>query len=190
MTRRIFVNVKRGITDNTAVCIFPWEQKILERIHGGDVEEVSIDQMCELKGHVKVEKLKFTRSMEDGAKAEQAPNLRAQLEAMVVVSDEEDPAHDPDGEYNRLESKYGMDKEVNMPVVTIIYGQLNSGAFAAAVRESQGGLKGVRQASTAEKPVSEMSINEVRTALKDAGIEYDRTAKLPALRDLLATATA
>lgn len=192
MTRRIFCTVKRGITDATAVCIYPWEKPILERIHGGEVAEQSIDELCDLKKPLKVEKLKFSRAMADDAKPEQAPGLREQLEAMVIVDPEDDPANDPDAEYARLEGKYGADKEIPMPVVSVVYGQINSGAFAAAVKEAQraGATAKAKTSRKLEKPVDQMSINEVRSALKAEGIEYDQTAKLPALRDLLATATA
>lgn len=196
MTERIFCTVKRGITDATAVCIYPWEKPILERIHGGEVEEVSIDAMCDLKRPVKVEKLKFSRTVPDGEKPDPAPDLRAQLEAMVVVPEDEDPALDPDAEYNRLESKYGMDKDVNVPVVGFVYGQLNSGTFALAVKEAQksiGKPKVKAKAKAAiklDKPLEEMSINELRSKLRNEGIEFDPTATKIQLADLLATATA
>lgn len=189
MTRRIFCTVKRGITDATAVCIYPWEKAILERIHGGEVEEQSIDEMCDLKKPLKVEKLKFSRAMADNAKPEQAPGLREQLEAMVLVDPEEDPANDPDAEYARLESKYGADKEIPMPVVGVVYGQINSGAFKAAVKEAQAVAPKAKGGKLA-KPIEDMTINEVRTALRAEGIDYPQDGKLPALRDLLATATA
>lgn len=192
MSRRIFVTVKRGITDATAVCIFPWEKQILERIHGGDVKERSIDEMCDLDGPVKVEKLKFSRSMKDEEKTEVAPGLREQLEAMVVVPEDEDPANDPDAEYSRLEVKYGADKEIPMPVVAVVYGQLNSGAFAAAVKEAQRSAPAKKAAKKVEleKPITEMSINDLRSKLRAEGIEFDVTSTKAELADLLATATA
>ncbi len=194
MTRRIFCTVKRGITDATAVCIYPWEKAILERIHGGEVEEQTIDEMCDLKKPLKVEKLKFSRAMSDNAKPDQAPGLREQLEAMVIVDPEEDPANDPDAEYSRLEAKYGADKEIPMPVVGVVYGQINSGAFRAAVKEAQHAISKAKASSKEspklDKPIEDMTINEVRTALRAQGIDYPQTGKLADLRDLLATATA
>jgi len=182
LTRRIFVNVSRGMTDKTAVCVFPWEKAILEQIHGGEVEEVSIDEMCALKGAIKVEKTKFKRELPDGAERDKAPDLRAQFEAMVVVPEDEDPSADPDAEYGRLVDKYGMDKDINMPVVTVVYGRVESGGFAAAIKAAA--------KSSGEKAVEDMSINELRTKLRAEGIDFAPTAKKAELADLLATATA
>lgn len=185
---RIFVNVSRGMTDKTAVCVFPWEKAILEQIHGGDVEEVSIDQMCDLKGPIKVEKIKFSRKIEDGKTQDNAPNLRAQLQEMIQVSEDDDPTKDPDMEYGRLVDKYGADKDINVPVVTRVYGEFNSGAFTAALKEAK--RSGRKAAASTDKTVETMSINELRKALRSAGIEFDQTATKVELADLLATATA
>jgi hypothetical protein len=187
VSRRIFVTVTRGMTDKTAVCIYPWEKPILEQIHGGDVAEVTIEEMCSLKGAIKVEKNVHKR--QDGIESEAAPNLRAQLEAMSIVPEDEDPANDPAAEYSRLIDKYGLDKDMPLPVVTRVYGEFQSGAFAAALKQELG-KRSQAKAARSGKPIEEMSINEVRSALKAAGIEYDQKAKLPELRDLLATATA
>lgn len=180
---RVFVTVDRGMTDKTSVCIFPWEKAILEQIHGGGVEEVSIDEMCDLKGAVKVEKVKHVRAMEGDAKPEAGLTLREQLEAMARVSPDEDPTQDPEGEYSRLIDKYGQDKEVPLPVVTRVYGEYISGAFAAA-------LKAARESAGTSKPIDEMNINELRAALRADKIEFDKKATKDELRDLLATATA
>lgn len=192
MTRRIFVTVRRGITDATAVCIFPWEKAILERIHGGEVTEVSIDEMCDLKGPVKVEKVKISRSMKDSDEVDAGLPLRAQLEAMVIVHEDDDPASDADAEYSRLEQKYGMDKDIPMPVVTVVYGQQNSGAFAAAVREAQkqAPAKASAKAIKLDKPIEDMTINELRSKLRAEGIDFEPTATKAELVDKLATATA
>lgn len=187
MSRRIFVTVTRGMTDKTAVCVFPWEKPILELIHGGDVREVSVDEMCSLQGAIKVEKAKVNRQLEDGGKPEEGLSLRQQLEAMTVVEGENDPADDPGGEYERLVNKYGMDKEIPLPCVTRVYGEFNSGAFTAALKQAQ---RATVAAPKAEKGVESMSINELRSALRAAGIDFDQTATKVQLRDLLATATA
>lgn len=184
--RRIFATVSRGMTDKTAVCIFPWELAVLSQIHGGEVQEVSIDEMCHLKGAVKVQKNAFKR--QDGIESESAPALRAQLEAMAFVPDDEDPANDPETEYSRLVDKYGMDKEVPLPVVTRVYGELISGAFAAALKAAAAAE--TPRAPKPSKPVAEMTINELREELKAQGIDYDRQATKAELQDLLETATA
>lgn len=184
MTRRIFVTVSRGMTDKTAVCIFPWEKPILEQIHGGEVAEVSIEDLCDLKGPVKVEKNKDRLKRQDGVESEPPPDLRAQLEAMCAVDDEDDPVNDPEGEYGRLVDKYGMDKDVPLPVVTRVYGEFISGAFAAALKQAAGSRK------RAGKAPDEMSINELRSALRAEKIDFEPTATKDELRDLLTTATA
>lgn len=183
--KRIFVTVSRGMTDKTAVCIFPWEMAILSQIHGGDVEEVSIDSMCSLKGAVKVQKNSYKRSYE--GEAEVAPKLREQLEAMARVPDDESPLDDPESEYGRLVDKYGMDKEIPLPVVTRVYGEFMSGAFAAALKQAQ---EAAPESRGLEKPIAEMSINELRGELGRLGIDYDKTATKVELLDLLETATA
>lgn len=187
MSRRIFVTVTRGMTDKTAVCIFPWEKPILEQIHGGDVAEVSIEEMCSLKGAIKIEKNAHKRS--DGVQSEAAPSLKEQLEAMVIVPEDEDPANDAAAEYSRLVDKYGLDKEIPLPVVTRVYGEFNSGAFEARLKQELG-KKAAKTERRFAKSIEDMTINELRTELRKAEIDYPQNGKLADLRDLLATATA
>lgn len=130
MSRRVFVTVKRGMTDATAVCIFPWEIPLLAHIHGQEITEKSIDEMSTVKdGVVKKEKIKFKYSGLDG------PSLRHQLEVMAYVEPDEDPAEDPATEYQRMVDKYGMDVALPIPVVTRVYGEYSSGAFEARLKE-------------------------------------------------------
>lgn len=188
MTRRIFMTVTRGMTDKTPVCIYPWEKRLLELIHGGDVQEVSIDEMCSLSGAVKIERVKQPRigKNPDDPESDPALTLRQQMEAMVVVDPDYDPAQDPAGEYGRLIDKYGMDKDMPLPVVTRIYGEFDSGTFAAAL-EAAAKTDEPRKPS---KPVADMSINELRAELTARGIDFDRTATKEEMRDLLEMATA
>lgn len=177
------------MTDKTPVCIYSWEKPILEQIHGGGVEEVTIDQMCDMKDAVKIEKAKMSRAMPANEKPDVALSLRAQLEAMAEVDPENDPADDPAAEYSRLIDKYGMDKEIPLPVVTRVYGEFNSGAFAAALKSAAVDGKSARVSLAGRSP-EKMAINELRSALRDAGIEFDQTATKAELADLLSTATA
>ncbi len=192
MTQRIFVTVKRGMTDETAVCVYPWEMRLLERIHGGSVKERSIDELCEMHGPVKIEKNRTQIKREGGEKPDAAPDLREQLMAMARVDPDEDPTQDPAAEYNRLIDKYGMDAEISLPVVTLVYGQLDSGAFEAAMKASSGTVAKSKRspAPAAEKPIEQMTLNELRAKLKEAGIDFDISATKAQLADLLATATA
>lgn len=189
MSRRIFVTVSRGMTDKTAVCIFPWEAEVLSLVHGQEITEVSIDQMCDMQGAIKVEKQRLKH-----AKV-QPPTLREQLEAMAYVDPEEDPCNDPAAEYSRLTEKYGMDKEFPMPVVERIFGQFGSGAFAAKLKEhaeerapKPAWLKAAQAeegGDTVELDPSTMSRDALRQALRDRGIGFKATDGREALAEKL-----
>lgn len=172
MTTRIFLNVKRGTMDATAVCVYPWEKRLLEHIHGQEVEEVSIDEMSVVKGFIKKEKIKFKY---DGVPG---PDLRQQLECMIYVDPEEDPAMDPASEYGRLESVYGMDAEVKMAVVTVIYGHFDSGGFEKILQEfaKQKSTKPVHMKAASEglqKAPNKMNVGELREALTARSIDWE-----------------
>lgn len=190
MSRRIFVNVRRGPMDNTAICVFPWELPILERVHLNSVEEVTIDQVANPKDKaVKVEKLKLKHTEVP------APDVRSQLEAMVYVDPENDPVNDPAAEYARLADKYGMDKDFPMPVVERVYGDPSTGAFEAKLREYA--------EDRAEKPTflraideglskspQDMTVKDLREALKERGIKWKVTEGREALAEKLEAALA
>jgi hypothetical protein len=171
VSRRVFVTVERGMTDRTAVCVFPWEVPILQLVHGGAVKEVSIDELCKQEGVIKVEKLKLKHTEHP------APDLRAQYEIMAYVDPEEDPARDPDGEYERMANKYGMDKELPISCVARIYGEPTSGAFKKLLEEHR---DDVAEKPTALKAADEglgkapnqMTVKELREALRERGIEW------------------
>jgi len=129
VTQRVFAQVTRGMTDKTAVCVYPWEVRLLEAVHGQGVEVVSIDQMCDMGKTVRVENVKLNHT------DHQAPSLRQQLIDMACVDPDSDPARDPESEYGRMAEKYGMDKEVPLPVVTRLYGESSpGGAWEKEVR--------------------------------------------------------
>lgn len=183
MSRRVFVNVTRGMTDKTAVCVFPWEIDVLALVHGQEVKEVSIDDMVRMDGAVKVEKQKLKKLAQ--LKQTYAPDQRAQLEAMCYVAPDEDPAHDPAAEYNRLAEKYGMDKDVPFPCVTRVYGEFSSGAFTAKLKEhaEDRADKPAHLAAEEEgsKAPSDMSREELRAQLKEMGIGFKVTESRDAL---------
>ena len=183
MTARVFLTVKRGMTDATAVCVYPWEARLLAHIHGQDVREVSVDEMAtQREGVVKKEKIKFKFSGLPG------PDLRQQLEAMAYVDPEEDPALDPSSEYNRLADKYGMDAEVKMLVVTLIYGQFESGAFEKVLGDhaKQRTPKPAHLKASDEgllKAPNKMNVGELREALTARGVDWETSE---GKKDLLA----
>lgn len=170
MTRRVFATVTRGMTDKTAVCVFPWELDLLGHIHGDQVEQVSIDQMCSMQGAVKVEKVKLKHT------DQHAPDLRAQFEAMCYVDPDEDPANDPQSEYNRMAEKYGMDKDFPMPVVERIFGQFGSGGFEArvklAAKDSMPKPKVLQEGEDPERAPVDMTVGELRKVLTSRGIKW------------------
>lgn len=185
MTRRVFLNVRRGMTDATAVCVYPWEKKLLEHIHGQEVEEVSIDEMAAVKdGVIKKEKVKFKY---DGLPG---PDLRQQLEGMAYVDPEEDPANDPGAEYGRLADKYGADASFDMSVVERVYGRFDSGAFENMLKEhlkdrapKPSHLKA--KGEGLDKAPAQMNVGELRQALSERGIKFKVTEGAVALREKL-----
>lgn len=185
MSRRIFVNVTRGMTDKTAVCIYPWEVKLLEMVHGQEIREVSIDEMSSHgDGVIKVErqKLKHTKVP--------APDLRAQFEIMAYVDPEDDPANDPAGEYNRLVDKYGMDKDLPIPVVTRVYGEFSGGGFERMlkehVRDRMPKPKALKAADEGlDKEPKDMTAAELRAALDERGITWSAADNKSALIEKL-----
>lgn len=190
MSRRVFVTVTRGMTDKTAVCVFPWEIDVLSLVHGQEIKEVSIEEMCSMQGAVKVEKQKLKKLPE--LKQEYAPDLRAQLEAMCYVDPDEDPANDPAAEYNRLVEKYGMDKDVPFPCVTRVYGEFSSGAFAAKLKEhAEESLPKPKHVGGEDSVApADMTRDELRAKLKELGIPFKATDGQAALAAALEAALA
>lgn len=190
MSRRVFAVIGRGMTDKTAVCVYPWELPILALIHGDAVEEKTIDELCDLKGPVKVEKQKLKH-----AKV-QPPGLREQYEIMAYVDPEEDPANDPGTEYDRMVGKYGMDKEFPMPVVERIFGQFSTGNFERLLKEHLDDRQEKPSALKARdeglgKSPEQMTVGELREALNERGIEWtvkdNKAALVAKLEEVLVT---
>ena len=175
MSRRVFAIIGRGMTDKTAVCVFPWELAILQLVHQQEVVEVPIDDMCKMKdGVVKVVKQKMKHSNV------LPPDLRSQYEIMAYVDPEEDPANDPAGEYERMANKYGMDKDLPIACVGRVYGEFTSGAFTATLKEHARDRqpKPAHLKATDEglgKAPDQMSIGELRSALSERGVKWHRT---------------
>lgn len=181
----MFVTVARGMTDKTAVCIYPWEMDVLALVHGQEIKEVSVEEMCSMQGAAKVEKQKLKKL--PGLNAHYAPGLREQLEAMCYVDPDEDPANDPASEYNRLAEKYGMDKELPIACVTRVYGEFSSGAFTAKLKE-HAGERMARPAVLGEEEEldpSTMTRGQLRDALRARGIAFRATDSKETLAELL-----
>lgn len=192
MPYRIFMTIQRGTMDKTAVCVFPWERPILEEIHGGGAEVVGIEDMASLKGASKVVTVKLRNP-----KAELAPDLKEQLQAMAQVDRETNPFNNLEEEFNRLAQKYGMHPEVKMPVVEKVYGSLAN--FRVTVRAYRADTPpkddpmypetdlsddaGGEEAS--DLAPSDMTVPQLKTALDARGVDYPKTAKREVLEALL-----
>lgn len=175
MSRRVFVNVGRGMTDKTPACVYPWEIEILALVHGQEITEVSIEQMCSMPHDVKIEKQKLKKLSQ--LKQKYAPDLRGQLELMAYVDPDEDPANDPAAEYNRMAEKYGPDKDFPVAVVERIYGQFSSGAFTAKLKEfAQDRTPRPAVLDSQDDPdLSELTIAQLRSLAREKGIPFKAT---------------
>jgi hypothetical protein len=203
MSYRIFMLLDRGPMDKTAICIYPWEKPCVEEVHRGACSEVSLDEMATLKGAPTVKKVKPPVAEKDGRKLEEAPGLREQYAAMLVVPEEDDPKHDMVAEYNRLSGRYGMHHSVALPVVEKVYGSVRN--FIALAKPFTGskppknaelpgseidGDVSTGEEADAETPIAEMDRDQLKAALTKAGIPFKGNAALNVLRDKLETATA
>lgn len=183
--QKVFMLIQRGLTDKTAICVWPWEQPILEEIHGGSAVAVTLDEMCDLKQPVRVKQLKLRHSQ--GGKM---LTLREQLEAMVKLDPDTNPLEDPETEYDRLVGAYGRHLEVNLPNVTKVYGSI--GNFRRAMRDYANGrvpdfldVSGPIQVE-GEKKASDMTDAEIRAVLKEKKIPIPKNADREELEELLA----
>lgn len=144
MLQRIFMYISRGMTDKTAVCVFPWEKPLVEEIHGGQAVVVTIDEMCSKDGVAKVQDIRKVvrlpkRKDQDGKEmiAERGLNQREQLELMQKVAPEDNPMHDLEGEWGRMIEKYGPHPEVKTSVAEKVYGRV--GNFRLCCRDFAAG---------------------------------------------------
>jgi hypothetical protein len=197
MLKRIFILVSRGMTDATAVCVFPWERPLVEEIHGGNAQVVSIDQLCNRDGVSKIQDVRKvvklpTRLNKEGE--EMVPDAgmtpRQQYERMTVVADIDNPMHDTASEWGRMIEKYGMHPEIKMMVVEKIYG--NQTNFRKCMRDFAAGrtpefLQDVDddEIEGDVKAVSEMSADEMKAELKRKGIAFKKNASKNELEALL-----
>ena len=179
---KVFMLIKRGLTDSTPKVIWPWEQPILEEIHGGNAQPVTIDEMCDLKTPIKVKQLKLKHS------TEKMLTLRQQLEAMVKLDPDNNPLEDPEGEYDRLIGVYGRHLQVNLPNVTKVYGSL--GNFRRAMRDFANGrvpdfldIAGPIKVD-GEKAVVDMTDDEIKAALAERKVKIPKNADREALEEL------
>lgn len=206
MPYRTFMVITRGSMDKTAVCIFPWERPIIEEIHGGNAEEVGVEEMASLKGAARVVTVKLparnVRQADGSTKiveAELAPGLKEQLIAMSTVGRDVNPFNNLAEEYGRLEQKYGMHPDVKMSYVEKVLGPLAQ--FRRLVIEhykgnkpplhdpfnpdtSEDALDDENDADAVEREPADMTIAQLREKLDAAGETYKKTAKREELIEL------
>ncbi len=192
--KRVFMQIKRGLTDTTPSCCFPWEKPLLESIHGGNAVEVSIDTLVGTQGAASVKPIPLPRQDE---KTVRAPDARAQYEAMLAVDEGTNPLSDPGQEWNRLIEKYGMDAELPISVAEKVYG--NYRQFRAALRDFAEGrvpdfLAGDDSEpieADAERSPADMTYDELKAEIKRRGLTLPSgNAKKADLVDMLTEAMA
>lgn len=186
--QKVFMLIQRGITDRTPVCVFPWEQPILEEIHGVNASPITIDELCDLQG-AKVKTVKPREREVEGKKVmvDEGPTMREQYEAMVEVDPESNPLNDPEAEFERLANTYGMHTQIKLANVEKVYGSM--GGFRMAMRDYAKGKTPDFVGETGpieaeEKPLAEMSTPELRTLLKGRGVDVPKRAGREVLEDL------
>jgi hypothetical protein len=206
VTYRIFMEIDRGITDKTAVCVYPWERPLLEEVHGSGATVVTIDQMCSKDGVVSVKAIKMPTSApdQDGNERvpDKAPDLRAQLTAMTRVPRDTDPFNDLGAEWGRLLEKYGMHPTVAVPVAEKVFGtaqgfrrmvQPYRASEPPAVDPIYGqdaDLDGDPAELDEDKAPADMSRDELKAALKSRGIAIKGNPSEDTLREMLTDAIA
>lgn len=172
---QILVNVRRGLTDNTATLVYPWEVPILEIVHGeGNVVQ---DETKESARWLKITEVNIPK--DTILETVQGDKLKP---AMAF-----DPSVDIQAEYMRMVGKYGMHAEVRMPNVEYVYGQFKTGQFEAAVLENlPEELREGREARILQENGAEgLNGAQVRAALHSRKIKFKQTASMSTLRALL-----
>lgn len=206
MTYRIFMTINRGMTDETAVCVFPWERPLLEEVHASGASVVTIDAMCSKDGIASVKPIKMPTSApdQDGNERhpEKAPGLREQLEAMCRVKPDDDPFGDLATEWGRLLEKYGMHPDVQVPVAEKVFATMGQwrrmiqayrGAKPPAVDPFYGDGEEVGEGEAEldqDKAPAEMTYEELKAACKSRGLEFKGNASRELLEELLTDAIA
>lgn len=186
--QRIFMTVRRGPMDATAVCVFPWEKPILEEIHGSDASVVDIESMCDIQGG-KVETLKFKHCPDA-----KSLSLADQYRAMTKVDDAANPAYNVDSEWDRLHVCYGAHRELApLSNAEKVYGNLIN--FRKVVRDfaagrvpemfddGSGDFDGITGSD--DVPVADMSIEQLRAAAKKLGIAAGRRPRVEIEAEIL-----
>ena len=203
MSYRIFMRISRGMTDATAICVYPWEKALVEEVHGGAAIVTTIDEMCNLQGG-KAKPIKPPIASKHAREKEmdKVPSLREQLEAMCVVDPEADPIHDLEAEWGRMIDKYGMHIKIPITNAEKVYG--NFGIFRRFCLAHKGTKPPVEEVEIGmgvmpyqgddtpaeDKPIAELDRAELVKRLTKEGVQFKRNASIEKLRELAETALA
>jgi hypothetical protein len=116
LSRRVLVEVKRGITSTTPLLVYEHEIPLLEVVHGEGTVKVVEEPVVVLDEGQKLKK-KTENTL---------PSTHLGLGDVF--------AGDPRAEYDRLCQVYGMHEEVKMPICEYVYGRFSTGQFTRTVQ--------------------------------------------------------
>jgi hypothetical protein len=181
MSYRIPVTVERGTMDSTLAWVFPWEVPLIEEVQRGEVRTLTLEEISSLAGAKEVKQMKLPSggkrkrlNKDEFVDVPFAPGLKEQFETMQKVDPENDPANDPEGEWNRLLNVYGMHPTVALPTVEKVYG--NEANFKRALQQFRG-KRPEAEEDLSDKSPAEMTRPELMRALKERGVRYSFSAK-------------
>lgn len=192
------MTIKRGITDATLMCVYPWERPLIEEIHGGNAVVISIDSLCSTEGVKNVKPIKPKERVDLNGKkmvADMGGTQRQKYEAMVAVDPEENPLQDPDAEWGRMVERYGMHPDIKVTVVEKVYG--SSRMFRQCMREFAAGKvpeflrdddaedSTVDDVAGETLAVADMTAEQMRKELTERGVTFKKGAARDDLEALL-----
>lgn len=191
--KRIIVKIKRGVTDDTPVIVWPWEKPLIEEIHGGNSVEINVDDMVKLTGAKSVKTIKMQEREDKDGKTVQAiaaPSPRDSILKMLDVDPENDPLDDPAQEWARMVQFYGMHPAIQISVVEKVYS--NERLFRQCMRDFAAGrvpefLADMDEAIEDEDniPIAEMTITQLRDKAKALGIQFPPKTGRDRLEELI-----
>lgn len=178
--KRVLLKIDRGPMEKTTVAVFPWEQPLLEEIHGS-VAEVTVAEVLDMKSPTKIEMAKLKHAPAHGLSMEE------QTLRMLEVDPELDPMNDPDTEWARLENFYGRHPKIDLSVAEKVFGGRQQ--FKMWVKEFvASGAPPDREddeSASADVAIADMTAKQLRARLKELGIEAAKSASRDELAEML-----
>lgn len=160
LSRRVMVQIKRGLTDDTPAVVWQHEIPILEAIHGeGSVRDVTTEAIAR---------------MDDGFRAKKKDLMKLPPSLSIGLGDVFDGDHET--EYQRLVALYGKHPDIDVNTVEYVYGRFSD--------RSERGFK-----ATVGKPaLVQLGTRQLRKKLIEAEIKYTPQATPKELAQLLEAA--